>query len=379
MTSRERVMAALSHEEADRVPVDLGSTANSGMTIKAYEALKRHLGVERETVVLNKVHQLARMDEEMLALLQVDTRGLFITIPDDGAGPVSGHDVFADEWGVVRAKPESSYYYDVISSPFQEEDAKKNFDRFPWPDPRDPVRIAGLREQAKASRRNGDHAVVAHIMGGFITQSQYLRGFTGWFEDSALDPDFFCALLDKTLDFAIGLTRSVLSVVGSQVDIIEYGDDLGTQNGLMISPACYRKFLKPRQARLFAEAKKLTDAKLLYHTCGSVYEVIDDLIEIGVDALNPIQHNTRGMDCTELKRKYGTRLAFWGGIDTNFALPRGSRTDVRTEVRERIRILAPGGGYVLNPVHNVQPDVPPQNLLAMLEASREYGRYPIRV
>jgi uroporphyrinogen decarboxylase len=370
-------MAALNHEEPDRVPIDLGSTANSGMTIKAYESLKEHLGYSRDTVVLNKVHQLARMDEDVLSQLQVDTRGIFITIPDYGASSGSGDDTFTDEWGVVRAKPESSYYYDVIRSPFEVDCSKKNLDRFKWPDPRDPGRTAGLREQAEACRRNGDPAVVAHIMGGFITQSQYLRGFAGWFEDSLLDPDFFCALLDRTLDFAIGLTRSVLSIVGHSVDVIEFGDDLGTQNGLMISPACYRQYLKPRQAKLFAEARKMTDAKLLYHTCGSVYEVVEDLIEIGVDVLNPIQHNTRGMDCVMLKQEYGSRLAFWGGIDTNFALPRGSIADVRAEVKERIRILAPGGGYVLNPIHNVQPDVPPQNLLAMIDACREYGQYPV--
>ncbi|MDW7659543.1 MAG: uroporphyrinogen decarboxylase family protein [Bacillota bacterium] len=377
MTSRERVLTALNHEEPDRVPIDLGSTANTGMTIKAYEALKQYLGYHRETVMLSKALQLAIMDEDILNLLHVDTRGVFIGAPDSGSDINLGDTQYEDEWGVVRHKPESSFYYDVIGSPFQDESDKKNFDRFRWPDPRDPGRTRGMKERVNDCLKSSDCAVVLHLAGGFITQSQYLRGFAGWFEDTLLDTDFLCALLDRTLDFAIELTRSVLSIVGRDVDVIHFGDDLGAQNGLMISPACYRQYIKPRQAKLFAVAKSMTHAKLLYHTCGSVYEILDDLVEIGIDALNPIQHNARGMDCAMLKREYGDRLAFWGGIDTNYALPRGSVADVHAEVKKRIQLLAPGGGYILNPVHNVQPDVPPENLMAMIEACRAYGQYPV--
>jgi uroporphyrinogen decarboxylase len=377
MNSRVRVWTTLNCEEPDRVPIDLGSTGNSGMTIKAYDALKEHLGIRRETKLLSKALQLAVMDEDILQRLHVDTRGFFPSAPDVQSVKDLGNDSYEDEWGVIRYRPVSSHYYDVIASPFQDDRACRSLDTFKWPDPLDPGRTRGLQDRVRACRKGTDYAVVVHISGGFITQSQYLRGFTGWFEDILLNPDFFCALLDKTLDFAMGLTRSMLERVGDDVDVVHFGDDLGTQNGLMVSPDCYRKYIKPRQAKLFELAKSLSGAKILYHTCGSVIDIVDDLVEIGIDALNPIQHNARGMDCGMLKARYGQKLAFWGAIDTHYALPRGTLADVRNEVKTRIQLLAPGGGYVLNPIHNVQPDVSPENLMAMIDACLAYGQYPI--
>ena len=377
MTSRERILKTLNFEEPDRVPFDLGSTGNTGITLIAYDILKRYLGLDSETKMINKFLQLVQMDEELLTRFRVDTRGIVLGKPNNRKEKTYKDGRYEDEWGIVRKKPASSFYYDVVKSPLEDEMSLKILDKYVIPDPNDPGRIKGISERVKFFRENTDAAIVLHIQGGFITTSQYIRGFENWFLDFALEPEILGELLDRTLEYQMDLTKAALAAVHGDVDIIHYGDDLGTQSGLMISPVSYRKIIKPRQARLFENAKKLTAAKLLYHSCGSIIDIIDDLIEIGVDALNPIQHNTKGMDCEGLKKKFGKKIAFWGSIDTNHILPRGSLDEVKKEIKKRIEIFGPGAGFVINPIHNIQPDVPPENILAMVEAINEYGMYPI--
>lgn len=377
MTSRERILKTLELEEPDRVPFDLGSTGNTGITMIAYNNLKRYLGIESETKMLNKSLQLAQMEEEILTRLEVDTRGIFLGESNNRREKIYEDGSYEDEWGVIRKKPESSYYYDVVKSPLEDEMSLKILDKYVLPNPNDPGRINKISERIKYLRDNTNAAIVLHIQAGFITNSQYIRGFENWLVDSALEPEILGELLDRTLQYQIDLTKAVLSAANGDVDVIHYGDDLGTQNGLMISPKNYRKIIKPRQAKLFANAKMLTNAKLLYHSCGSIIDIIDDLIEIGIDALNPVQYNTKGMKCEELKKRFGKRIAFWGSVDTNHILPCGSVADVREETKKRIMILGAGGGFVINPIHNIQPDVPPENILAMVGAINEYGKYPL--
>jgi uroporphyrinogen decarboxylase len=180
------------------------------------------------------------------------------------------------------------------------------------------------------------------------------------------------------IEFGIAceMAARALDLVGQDADVVFPGDDLGTQLGPQVSPAIYRRLIKPYQRRLFDVYHAKSPGKVLYHTCGSVVALIPDLIEIGVDVLNPVQVRATGMDPVRLKREYGRDLSFWGGIDTQEVLPRGAAEDVRQEVARRIGELGPSGGYVLNSVHNVQPDVPPENIVAMFGAGREYGRYP---
>ncbi|MEW6228752.1 MAG: uroporphyrinogen decarboxylase family protein, partial [Bacillota bacterium] len=219
------------------------------------------------------------------------------------------------------------------------------------------------------------YAVVVNIRGGFIGQSQLMRGFEGWFTDIALDSGPICDLMDRILQYQTDLTCAMLERVGDKVDVVVYGDDIGTQNGPMVSPAMYRKHLKPRQAKLVQAIKGKTSAWIHYHTCGGVYPLIPDFIEIGVDVLNPIQVSARDMDPARLKREFGDKLSFWGGIDTHRVLPYGTPDDVRAEVKLRLTQMAEGGGYVLNSVHNIQADVPLENIMAMFEAALEYGDY----
>lgn len=375
-THRQRALDAILLKEPDRVPMDLGSTGNTGITKIAYDRLKSYLGINTKTEVIHKAMQLVEVEEEVLLRFDIDFRGMRTSTPQKPeTGLAEDSDTYTDEWSVIRKRPPGALYYDVIKSPFEKGMTSKELDTFDWPDPDDPERIKGIKEKASYYRHKTDYATVLHIGGGFITQSQYLRGFEGWFEDIMLEPELLGALLDVTLDFQKRLTINALKQAKGDIDIIHFGDDLGTQNGLMISPDIYRKIIKPRQAELFDAVIQNSNARIFFHTCGSVYEIMDDLIEIGIDIYNPVQHSARGMDCVLLKKKYGDRIAFWGGIDTQHVLPFGSRQDVRKEVRDRINMLSKGGGYVLNAIHNIQPDVKPENICEMYDAGKEYGQY----
>ncbi len=378
MTPRERVRLALERKEPDRVPLDLGSTGNTGITAGAYRRLLNYFGIEAEVIVWDRMQQLAYPDERVLLRLGIDTRGLWLSGPDNRPDRQLEGDSYEDEWGVVRSRPPGGYYYDLVRSPLAGDVTASDLKSYPWPDPEDPGRVRGLREKARAIREHTPFALVVHGSPGFITRAQYLRGFEDWFTDLIAQPDLAGAVMDYTLEYQMALTRVVLREAGEYADVVMFGDDLGVQGGPMVSPAIYRRLIKPRQAKLFDLLHSMTGAKLLYHTCGSVYELVDDLIEIGVEVLNPVQVAAAQMDSARLKRRFGDRLAFWGGIDTQHVMPRGTPEEVRAEVRRRIRDLGPGGGYVVDTVHNVQADVPPENVCALYQEAARFGTYPIR-
>jgi uroporphyrinogen decarboxylase len=379
MTPRQRVLCALNHQEPDRVPVDLGSTGNTGITAGAYSRLLTHLGIDSEVTVWDRMQQLAVPDERVLQRLHVDTRGVWLGGPDNRPNRELDGDSYVDEWGVVRSRPEGGLYYDVVKSPLSGEIAESDLRTFDWPDGSDAGRFRGIREHARRLREETPYAVVFHAAAGFLTRSQYLRGFEDWFTDLVADPDLLGQIMDRTLEVQLETTAAGLREVGPYIDVMMFGDDIGVQYGPMVSPAMYRRMLKPRQAKLFALAHSMTSAKLLYHTCGSVIDLVDDLIEIGVDILNPIQVSAAKMDTAQLKARFGSRLSFWGAIDTQAVMPTGSPDDVRAEARKRISDLGPGGGYVLDTVHNIQADVSPENICALYDEAVTSGQYPIRV
>lgn len=378
MTPRQRVRAALNHEQPDRVPVDLGSSNDTGILLAVYRRLLSHLGIDPgiKARPLEWSLQTAEVDEEMLRRLEIDTRGLHLGSPDNWKLRISPDDAYEDEWGVVRRRPRGGFYYDVIHPPLADkEPTLAVLDAHSWPDPADPGWVRGLREQSRALYEETEYAVVLQLRAGIMHQATYLRGFEGFYTDLLLNPRVAEALLERCTEIFLEIDRRALQEAGAYVDVIFVGDDLGGNDGPLISPHLYHKFIKPRQRRIFDLIHSLTEAKLVYHTCGAVVAFLDDLMEIGVEVLNPVQVSAAGMDTRVLKRRYGEQLAFWGGIDTRFVLPRGSREEVRAEVKRRIEDLGPGGGYVLSSVHNIQPDVPPENVCAMFEAAREYGRY----
>lgn len=366
MTPRERVLTALSHREPDRVPIDIGGSFATGINIAAYEDLKRYLGVESETVVASRRSQIATVEEEIRRRLAIDTYPLLPRAPE-GAEVIYPDGSYRDEWGVVRCRPEEGHYY-VTEAPLAGEISLADLDSFPWPDPDDPGYRRGLAEEAREVRQGTDYALILSLPVGFVHQSQFMRGYEAWLMDLVLEPFLAEALMDHILDIHLAIIGQMLEAVGDDIDVVLYADDVAFQDRLMTSPEIYRRLIKPRQRRLFDFLKARMKAKILYHTCGAVYPLIGDFIEIGLDILNPIQTTAQGMDIQRLKQEFGQDLCFWGGIDLQQLLPHGSPAEVAAVTREIIACLGAGGGYVLSAANNIQADVPPQNILAMVEA-----------
>jgi len=377
LSHRERVLKALSHQEPDRVPIDLGSTICTSAHIAAYQKLKAHFGVDAEDTIINKMMQTAAIHEPILQALDIDLRAALPGVPDSKPIIPVGEDGYQDEYGVIRRKPSSSYYYDLIKCPLAGPITIQDIINFPWPDPADPGYTRGLRERILYYRENTDYAIVLRLPVPFVHTTQFVRGFEDWFTDLAVDKKLAGALFDAAVEHNAAVAAEILKAGGDLADVVAFSEDLGFQNGLIVSPELYRELFKPRHKKYFDTVKKHTSAFLHLHSCGSIYKLIPDLIELGVDALNPVQVAARDMDSSKLAAEFGHRLSFWGGIDTQFVLPKGNTDDVRAEVRRRIKDLAPSGGYIVGAVHNIQPDVSTENILAMYDAAKEYGKYPI--
>lgn len=372
MTSRERVLAALEHRQPDRVPIDVGGSSVSTIIGSAYEQLKAHLGVESETRYMKRKSRSAILDERVAQRLHTDTRPLMIGSPDGWEDIYFEDGSFQDEFGVIWRKPEGGHYAPV-GNPLKHA-TLVDLDAFPWPDPLNPGRTRGLREQARRTHEETDYAVVLTLPLGYVHLSQYLRGFEEFLIDIVLDSEFLEALMDRSLDFWLKATAAVMEEVDPYVDVVMFGDDVAFQDRPMVDLKRYRRFFKPRHQQMIECVKSRSRAKVLYHTDGALVPLMEDLIDIGVDALNPVQVSSAGMgDTAELKKRFGDRICFWGSIDTSRVLPRGTPEDVRAEVRRRIQDLAPDGGFVLASVHNIQEDVPPENILAMVDAAIEFG------
>ena len=282
-----------------------------------------------------------------------------------------GNYTYVDEWGIAMKMPkEYGLYYDMVEHPLARLKAE-DLARYNWPDPRDPGLTEGLKEKAQEMYENTDSALVAWASGSLFERSWYLRGFENFFIDLVSNEKFAHALLDKLLEINMEFLEDYLKAIGDYIQVIQLSDDLGQQNGPLISLDVYRKFFKPRQKELFSFVKERTDAFLFYHSCGSVYQFIPDLIDVGVEILNPIQVSAKGMNTKKLKEEFGDSLSFWGAVDTQHILPHGSPDEVTEEVNRIITDLASSGGYVLNSVHNIQADVPPENIVAMFKAANK--------
>jgi len=382
MTSRERVIRALNHQEADRIPIDLGGF-QSGIHKRAYEALIHHLGFEEEIQILDPVQQLAIPSETVLNKFHADIRYVTAHGPDSFQGGIEinerngkrWHDL-RDEFGVVWSMPEDQMLYMDISHHPLANATLKDIEAYPFPNGGDPTRFTGVREKTLLMRQNTPYAISSGICGVTYEVCWYMRGLERWFMDMLDNPVFCEALIDRTAQYWVDWMTGFLAQVGDLLDIIMIGDDLAGQHGPLFSPKFYRKVVRPRQQRVIDTIKKHTQAKIWYHTCGDCSPYIPDLIEMGVDILNPVQISTRGMEPKALKDKYGKNIVFWGGgIDSQHVLPFASPESVREEVKKNVEILKAGGGYVFNNVHNIQAGVPPENIVAMYEAAYEFGFY----
>jgi uroporphyrinogen decarboxylase len=382
MTSRERVLATLNHQEPDRVPVDIGGGGSTTLVVEAYAKLKKLLGIQSDrTEILNETFRAARLDEQTLRRLGTDVRQLRTRSASRWTPPPSPAGASVDIWGVSWKKAfygEGCFYWELTGRPPLAEARISDLDRFPWPDPEDPGLTEGLAEEAKQLYDETPYAVAADpVYKSFWEMAVRLRGFEQILMDVALDPQFVSALLNKLLEIHLVATRRYLEAAGPYIQIVRVGDDLATQNGLLLSLDSYRRLVKPVQRRYFDLIHSQAQAKIYYHSCGNVTDLIDDLAEIGVDLLNPVQVSAMG-DTTGLKATFGHKMAFCGAIDTQRVLPFGTVQEVEAEVQKRIRDLGPGGGFILAAVHNIQPDVPAENILAMADAARKFGEYPLK-
>ncbi len=382
MTPRERLLTALDHRQPDRVPIDLGGN-QTGIHKVAYEKLLKHLGLQEEIVIMDLVQQLARPSEAVLQRLRVDTRYVWAK----GAASFKGGVVkreregkawndFTDEFGITWSMPEEHpYYFDISHSPLAGLTLAQIKD-YPFPKGDDPNRFEGLRERALAIKRETPYAVVSGISGVVYEFCWYLRGLENLFADMIEQPEVFEAIIDRTLKFWLDWFRLFLDEAGDVVDVIMIGDDLAGQSGPLFSPRIYREIVKPRQKRLAQYIKSRSRAKLWYHSCGSITTYLPDLLDNGIDIFNPVQISAKNMDPAKLKAQFGSNLVFWGGgVDSQHVLPRGTPEEVRENVRANLEAFKPGGGYVFNNVHNIQADVPPENVLAMYDAAHDFGKY----
>jgi uroporphyrinogen decarboxylase len=382
MTSRQRLLAALAHQVPDRVPIDLGGN-QTGIHKLAYQALLEHWGLSEPIEIMDAVQQLARPSEAVLQRFHVDTRYIAAGAASDFQGGIVTrtrdgrlwHDL-TDEFGVTWSMPDDHPYYMDISHHPLAGATLGDLDAYPFPQGDDPGRFAGLRQRAEELRRQTPYAVVSGISGVVYEICWYLRGLEQWFMDMLTQPEFCEALLDCTLRFWMDWFRALLDEVGDLVDVIMIGDDLAGQKGPLFKPDFYRRVVRPRQRKLVEYIRSRTPAKIWYHTCGACAGYIPDLLENGIDILNPVQISAAGMDPAVLKARFGNRLVFWGGaIDAQHVLPTASPETVREQVRRNLAIWKPGGGYVFNNVHNIQAGVPPQNIVALYEAAYEFGFY----
>ena len=382
MSARERVATALSHGEPDRIPIDLGGF-QTGIHKKAYRALVDHLGLKETIQELDPVQQLAVPSEAVLERLHADIRYVGAHGPDGFRGGIEinerggrrWHDL-RDEFGVVWSMPhDQMLYMDISHNPLAEA-TLADVEAYPFPDGGDPTRFTGVREKALSMRRDTPYALSSTICGVTYEICWYMRGLERWFVDMMENPALCEALLERTSQFWVDWMEGFLAEVGDVLDVIMIGDDLAGQQGPLFSPGFYRRVVRPRQQRVIDTIKKRTEARIWYHTCGDCSAYIPDLIEMGVDILNPVQISTRGMDPGTLKKTYGKDLVFWGGgIDSQHVLPFASPDEVREEVRRNVEAFKPGGGYVFNNVHNIQAGVPPENVVALYEAAWEHGFY----
>ena len=376
MTSRERVLAALEHQEPDKVPIDCGGIHTS-LHDHAHRNLKKFLGLDGPEAAVQEIcQQIVYPDKRILDLFEVDVLGVYPKPQSNWKleiDPVK--DEWIDEWGTVWVRPKDGYFYDIhkhAMTNFNVDDLKE----YKFPDPGNRGRIAGLREEIMKLRECTDKAIIFFNAAWGLWESLWLlRGFEQAYIDIASNRMFVELFFKKMLWWSKAFWEIVLSEVGDLVDVVQIGDDLGTQRGPAFNPELYRSLLKPFHKDLVDFIKTKTKAKVYFHSCGSVYWAIQDFIDCGIDILNPVQVGAYNMDSQLLKKEYGEHICFWGGGCDNHVLLQGKTKDVEREVKRRIADFKPGGGFIFAPIHNVQANTPPENIHTMYSTAVKYRNY----
>ncbi len=385
MTPRERVLTAIHHEQPDRVPLVIGVSNATGIKMRPYRGIKNLADIEAPDRFLYDWPELgtAEIDEKTMRRLSSDVRGVLDLEPEvvrKRNRERASHSDYIDSWGSGQVEVKPGEWYPGVH-PLQEARTVAELDAYPgWPDMSDPTRIAHVKEAAKRLADENQFAIMATPWLLFpFERAHAMQGLETFLLNMAMEPDFAREMLERISAHCKELMGHFLEALGANVDIIKIGDDLGTEQSLLISPGMYRDILKPIHADFISFIKKRTNAKVFFHSDGDVAPLIEDFIEIGVDILNPIQTSAGSMsDLVSLKKRFGRNIVFCGGIDTSHVLPFGSVGEVRDEVRRVMQILGPGGGYMVAAVHTIMNDVPPENVLAMADAVEEFGHYPMR-
>jgi len=409
MTPRERVLTAINHKEPDKVPVDCGAMRSTGIMGVAYNKLKKYLGIkEGETKIYDMVQQLAIPEQWYLDRYQIDVIDLARSFADNPNDWVNwklpdGSDAKVPAWlhiekrnssyvcvneeGEVLAEmPSSSYYFDQKLWPLMGTH-KKNFDDLEeilnhqmwaymadplWKNFGQPDFYERLREKAKKLYEETDYTIMIGFGGNLFETGQFLYRTDEFLVNLITERKEMEKMLDKLVEIYLSRLEPLLKAISPYVQIIQMGDDLGTQSGPMISPKLYREIFYPRHKKIYQYVKKNSNMYVFLHSCGAVSEFIPDLIEAGVDILNPVQISAEGMQPERLKREFGKDIVFWGGgVDTQHTLFRGTPKQVKDEVKRNTEIFMKDGGFVFNQVHNILAEVPPENIVAMYEAINE--------
>jgi uroporphyrinogen decarboxylase len=414
MNSRQRIRTILNHKEADRVPIDLGAMRSTGISTIAYNSLQKKLGIKHLPKMYDFIQQLSYPEKEILEKFKVDVIDAgqaFLTenndwrewILDDGSKCVipkylkveveSNKDVIIkNEKGIILGKkPKSSLYIDQVYWPMgnlseipKEINKEILLDNIwlkvpapPWYlDIKNRIDYKTFKEKIKKFYQKTDYAIMLSMGCKLFETGVALRRMDGFLVDIMIDKKGTERLLDVLIESNLEILDIVLKEVSMYIDILEFGDDLGTQQGSFFSPELFKSIFKPRYKKMWDFIHEKSDCKVFLHSDGSLYEFIPDLIDAGLDILNPVQTNAANMEPKKLKKEFGKDLTFWGGgCDTNDILPHKSPKEIREDVKKRIEIFMPGGGFVFNQIHNILADVPPENIIAMLEAAYKYGKY----
>ena len=409
MTSRERVLKAFEFKASDRIPVDFSGHRSSGLSAIEYPKLRKALGLKPMPVrVYDPLQQLAVLDEDILDLLGIDTieLGRAFALEEKDWQPwvlPDGTDCFLPAWinvereekrwiirsesgGIIAQMPDGAQFFEQVFYPYYEDDTDQSDIHAamkesmwhtvaspPGPLADGPEGEKLLAASARQLRQSTDRAIIGLFGGNLLESGQMLYRNDKFLLMLAMDPPAVHDFLDRLTEIHLENLEKYLASVGDSIDIVLFGDDLGMQSGPQISPEMYREFFKPRHKLMWDKAKELADVKVMLHCCGGVRELLPDLIDAGLDTINPVQTTARGMEASQLKKDFGKEIVFWGGgCDTQQILPNGSPEEVYAHTKQQLEIMSPDGGFVFQQIHNILPGVPPENILAMFDAVKDF-------
>lgn len=401
MTPRERIIEAVNHRETDMLPIDFGGMRSTGISVIAYSKLRKYLGIKESPIKLYDIfQQLAEPEKEVMERMGGDVVQAHRLCPsfginidgwktyrlEDGSDclvpggydPVmneNGERLIMDDQTAIAKMPNGGFYYDLIYHPYENVETFEDIDEIDIPGVTD-KELAFLEKEVKQLYETTDKAILFAFGGNILEAGQSDWGFEKFYIDLAINQELVHYWLNKLTNVYMKDLEKIMKVIGKYIHVIQFGDDLGTQEAPQISLNMYREMIKPYHARQYQYIRNnYPSVKVFLHSCGAIFDLIPDLIDAGVEILNPVQISAKGMDPVRLKKKFGKYLTFWGGgANMQYTVNTGSIDQIKREVRELIDIFSPGGGYVFNQVHNIQANVPPERIMAIYDTALEYRR-----